>query len=325
MMPLLLAMTSLPSIIFLLESFDDVFRAFVLNIVLNLCHVFTISDLILFLTLIVLIIYTYYTYRLARIATVSAALLEARKDHTKDLKYFITLWRSNYFFDPYKDYDAKFHGNTSNKFKNVVISDWKYDDLVRNHLPRTSINLETLCANFSYSIDKYIELRNNLITSIMSDLAKEFESDIKKGLFVTENDGNLAVYLYSHYASVLGPDKEEYYKTGDQNLSFAYSSYMKEITFQPKLQNGLHISPRVIVRADFDLRTMHLAERLEKVLTKEYFNKYEDDILKIHSTQEDLDRVEIEIKEILDQLLRFPLLPGINCDVLKHLLSDKIK
>lgn len=117
-----------------------------------------------------------------------------------------------------------------------------------------------------------MNFEKKIITSINTDLLKELKTSHGK-----VNFSELSAYLYLQYASALGHQRAEYYKTGTDVLSFIYNQKGTEITFQPQQEIGYMFS-RVVVRADFDLRSIDLAKKLERFLTKEYFKKYEDTI-----------------------------------------------
>lgn len=292
-------------------------------------HILTINDLILSFTCIVIIIYTYYTYKLARIAVVSPSLLVARQAHDKELKDFINSWKSgalSYLYDQYDAYDENARRNNSNLFTTTIKSNWKYNDFIENHITgEKQEQLKDLCQDFEELLNQYIALREVLTESIKNDIEIKLEEiGIDKSILLGGNN-DITKLLYPHYAKLLGPKKTEYFRTGSGISSFAYNSNQKEIVFQPRFVVGNSYSSRPIASATYSIWKVGLLEIMESFLSETYINKFEDNIKKIYHLEEKLNQRRAEINAILECHLRYPLLPGIKCDILKHLLSEDIK
>lgn len=316
-----------------LFSFDSVLKPFFQSISDKLIylfqsHILTINDLILFLTFIVLIFYTYYTYRLARISVVSPSLLVARQAHDKELKEFIESWKSgslSYLYDQYDDYDENAKRNSSNSFTTTIKSNWKYHDFIENHImSERQDKLKDSCQDFEALINQYNASRNELIESIRNDIWIRLEEMGIDQSILLDGHNDITKLLYPHYASLLGPKKTRYYRTDSGIGSFAYNSNYNEIIFQPQLIVGTGFS-RVIARASHMLKMDNLLGTLDSFLEEDYIYKYKDNIEKIYDLGEKLNQKKADINAILECQLRYPLLPGIKCEILKHLLSEDIK
>ena len=68
--------------------------------------------------------------------------------------------------------------NLSNPFRDDIVSNWQYRDLVENHLPdECKSKFERLCENFATKIDEYRNGRNSLFLLIREDIYNEFENN----------------------------------------------------------------------------------------------------------------------------------------------------
>lgn len=305
---------------------------FIIGIILRCIGIITFSDLILILTADILIIYTYFTYKLAKISVITPSMLSAHESHTKDLRDFLSNWYNG--FPYYLEYNIYLKNNRENLFTRNISSYWKYKDIVESHLPNEfRVDFKKLNENYEKLIDKYEGNKNSLYEKIRINLCEELE---KKGLDVhyytnasqvSYND--FAELCFKQYTTRLGPKEKLYFNMGSKG-TFAYDgSEGIALHFRPDEEGGRNPT-YIVAKGNHNLRldtfgndTRPLEKIFDAMMFSDYYsNKYKNDIEEIIRIYHELRQLDETLKNMIDILRRYPLLPGTKCYILKHLYID---
>lgn len=276
----------------------------------------------------VIVVYTYYTYKLARISIIAPAMLEAQKSHMNDLRKFLQEWNDrktcNNFYEEYKEFHIDHPKNEDHLFRKYIISNWRYKDLVENHLPdECKSKFEGLCEKLAKHIDEYRNERKNLFSLIDEDIQNEFKNnDLDIKIFEHKNFIKFRELCYEQYVSII--DGKPCYDPSQ--IIFSYENNgnrlaVKSNSFSSTLYTA---EPNRDLRLDAQGR--HTSP-LEKALKEILFNnnrakKYEDTIKEIINLYGDIEKENNNIFKMIDFLLRYPILPGTKCLILRHLYTN---
>lgn len=260
------------------------FALFFLDLILKFCSKINWSDFILLLTLIVVILYTYYTYKLARISMISPSLLAARQEHSMNLKKFLESWLNGSLNGSYESYinfsNSKY--NTSNRFKEMIKSNWMYKDILEYHVHvNDREKIRELCDKIEQTIDAYNKSRNDLIKTIEQRLYAQQDIVNEINGSSTNERYKLAKYIYEYYAR----------RSSDIGMR------------------------------DSKIEPVYLSV-ITKFCDNDDFRFIYDEILKIQKLNMELTKQNQEIIDMLSPLLKYPILPGKNCSILKPLWED---
>jgi len=273
------------------------------------------------MTLDVLIIYTYYTYKLARYSVIAPAMLRARIEHTNELKDFLRgEWLRG--FPYYTKYDDLNFLNANTDRIKSIISNWRYKDIVKNHLPELCISdFQNTVGKYSDQITSYNGTRRNLYIKIKNNFRGELvKLSLDQSLYEEDDRLNdFAIVCYIQYVTYFLKNKEYYYDR-------PYYSYNQEGT-EFYLNASNKSSKLVIVKSDTknlrldshgsDVRP--LEKICQKMLSDDYMTLYNDDVNELQDCYGRLKEFDSKIMKDIDYLLRYPLLPGTQCDILGHM------
>jgi hypothetical protein len=288
------------------------------------------NDFLILITMDVLIVYTYYTYKVARISIIAPAMLEAQKSHMSDLRIFLQEWKDKMdyqFYDEYKELNIYYLKNLRNPFKEDIISNWKYNDLVENHLPdECKLKFAVLCEKFALGIDGYRNERNNLFLLIREDIYTELKNNCLDIKFLEDEKFKFIELCYQQYVSFV-VEVDPFYSPPPQSY-FSYNSEGTEINLVLFSHSVGHTLP--VAKGDRDLRldaqgkdTRPLENALREMLfSTDRANKYGNNIKKIIELYGVLEVDNDNISKIVDFLLRYPILPGTKCSILRHLYTN---
>jgi len=284
----------------------------------NILTVLGYDHIILFFTFVIIYYYTYYTYRLVQISKCSPLILYAREKHTEDLKTYLLYLKKNinkfygHLTDVPKDTENK---SESSKINQNVFLDWRYNDLVENHLPATC---EEKFPNAWRSLEKtiinYNISRNNLYKQIQSDILHEIEwqrlsdacyADVEH----QRTSHDFAVHCYRQYVYFFENSDYYYNECSD---SFRYINEHSELWFDHDL----------VAKPSKDE-----SEKIQEIYREMIFNEntiynYENKVEIINRNYYEVIRQSNNLKEMIEFLERFPLFRGSKCNILRDLYEE---
>lgn len=261
------------------------------------------------IALILSIIGIYYTHKSLR----SPILLEARKKHSAELIDFLREW-----YDRLPLYesatDPKITSTPSTSITHLneswpnflrVETNWKYRDFIQNHLPAGYKALPQKWNEYKRTINEYGEMRHQLYEKIKKDVLSsemnlKYDPDWKGDHIIS---AHFLTLLYTQYVawvrdSRLSADKARGYKQERNELWFGGWGLVKGT----------------------EEELFHAKDVFEKMMFDEsYLIKYRTDILKIIEMEKWLKCVYEEMKEMIEKLMGYPLLPGTKCEILKNI------
>ena len=241
----------------------------------------------------------------------SPILLEARKKHIAELIDFLREWHDNFPL-----YESSTKPKTSSIFSTSehhlnrnfynftkVETNWKYNDLVQNHLPKRYNSLPKKWNTYKITVNEYGIKRNKIYEKIKTDVLNEIDLKYKSTL---KGDHEIS----EQFISLLYTQCVTWIK--DEHLSYKERNFRQE-------NNELHLGPYGLAKGTKD-DLIQAKENFEKMMFDEaYLTKYRNDILKIIEMEKELEDMYNNIKNIIEKLLRYPLLPGTKCEMLKNI------
>lgn len=309
-----------------------IFLNLAITFLLICIRIISLSEVILVLTADILIIYTYFTYKLAKISVITPSMLYARESHTKDLKDFLLNWHNG--FPYYIDYNIIIKNCGENLLTRNISHNWKYKDIVENHLPdECKFDFQKLHENYERLINRYDEKKSSLYEKIKIDLCEELEKNgLNTDCYINasqQSHNDFAELCFKQYTTLLGPKEKLYFNQGSRG-TFAYEgSDGIALHFRPDEEGGRDPT-YIVAKRNYNLRldaSGNDTRPLEKIFNdmmfgEHYLNKYKYDIDEIIQIYKELQRLDETLKNIIDILRRYPLLPGTKCYILKHLYTD---
>lgn len=260
----------------------------------------TISDIILFITLIVLIFYTFYTHQIVKITYQGPALVKVQIYHTDILKKFLKKWLEilevpNYKYNSFKEFDDEFRSLENN---------WEFKDLIQNHLPEKYNDLREEWNKFKKDMIELNSLKREFYNTINNEIEIIFErlinEKVQKGqsYHIDELKNNIYILCFKnqdHEDSCLSLHIE---KNNDNTfILMAYASY---IILQNGTNDEMKHAKKELLKAQKDLR-----------------KRYGDTILKITGKYFETLAMSQKLKNELTELNTWPIFPGTKCDMLK--------
>lgn len=262
------------------------FTLFFSGSILKLYGIINWSDFILLLTLIVIIIYTYYTYKLTRISMLSPSLLAARQAHSDDLKKFLNSLLNGSLDGSYESY-INFDNNRKYNTSNLF-KKW-------------------IESNWMYKdiLEYHVPVTDREKIRRLSDkIEQTIDKYIKSRLDLIE-------YIEQHLS-------EEPKIVDLAGVSPGFSRNVAIYTYELYARRS----------SDVGMRDFPNNQSFDNILTelkdRDYCRGIDQEILKIKKLYEELTQQNEEIKDMLSPLLRYPILPGMNCDILKPLWEEDI-
>lgn len=303
---------------------------FIISCVLLLTKFVTFSDFILILTADILIIYTYFTYKLAKISVITPFMLSARESHTRDLKDFLANWHNG--FPYYLQYNIIIKKFDDNLLTRNICLNWRYRDIVENHLPDDfKADFQKMHEKYENLINEYEGDKRSLYEKIRFDLCRELEKNgLDKHYYTNASQqDDFAELCFMQYTTWLGSNEKLYFNKGSRG-TFAYEgSEGIALHFRPDEESG-RAPTYIVARGNHNLRldasgndTRPLEKIFSDMMFSEYYlNKYKHDIGKIIRLYTELQQYDGTLKNRINVLTRYPLLPGTKCYILKHLYTD---
>ncbi len=290
---------------------------------INILGAVGVSDIILLATFIVIIFYTYYTYKLATISIIYPAMLFARKEHTKDLKNFLSELKST--IKPNQIYDEAPKKEHPINPITQKCTDWRYKDLIENHLPsECEKRFQNACEEFEKKLNTYNKTRNNLYEKIRLDIRYEIR---KRGLeeecytnIPERRSTDFAVLCYKQYMNYFGRSKELYFKnTRDTFVPYNVpATDISELHFQ--CVDGIY----TVAKSKYNLQNVSSIEEIysDMLFNKEKFDEYKELAKVIIDGDAELDALGNKLKKMIEFLMRYPLFKGTKCCILQDLYKD---
>lgn len=241
----------------------------------------------------------------------SPILLEARKKHTAEIIDFLREW-----YDNFPLYESSTKPKTTStlstsehhlnrNFYNFpkVETNWKYNDLMQNHLPKGYNSFPKKWDAYKITVNEYGVKRNQIYEKIKKDVLNEinlkYEPTLKGDHVISEH------FISLPYTQCVTWIKDEHL-------------YDKEGNFKQE-RNELYFGSYGLAKGTKD-DLIQAKEVFEKVMFDEvYLIKYRDDILEIIKMEKELEDIYNNIKNIIETLLGYPLLPGKKCEMLKNI------
>lgn len=241
----------------------------------------------------------------------SPILLEARKKHTADLTDFFRELHDNFpRYVSSTEPETLFTLSTSEHHPDInfynfpkVETNWKYNDLMQNHLPEECNSFPKKWNAYKITVNEYGVKRNQIYEKIKTDVLNEIDLKYKSTL---KGDHEIS----KQFISLLYTQCVTWIK--DEHLSYKERNFRQE-------NNELHLGPYGLAKGTKD-DLIQAKENFEKMMFDEaYLTKYRNDILKIIEMEKELEDMYNNIKNIIENLLRYPLLPGKKCEILKNI------
>jgi len=259
------------------------------------------DTLIGIIALILSIIGIYYTYKSVRAPTV----LEARKTHSKELRDFLKVW-----YDKLPLFQSAIETKaTPTKPQPIMYShielDWRYQDILRNHLPRGYEKFPNKWEDYKKAIVDYDNARYQLHEKIKADIVNQtglgYDPTWVHKHTISEN---VVEIVYKQCVSWIRDGKLLFNKD-DHKFSMEGDS--------------IWFGGSGLVKGTIEERN-RVKEVVEKMIfEKNYLEKYRTDIHKIVEAERELECMREEIKNMLEKLIGYPLLPGTKCEVLRSI------
>lgn len=229
------------------------------------------------------------------------ALLDAREKHTLDLKKFLETWYDKF---PYRNAFT----STISEYVDMhdfsdIEGDWKYQDLIKFHLPAEYKNLPVKWETYKEIIKEYGKERYKLYVQIKNDVFKETKLTYNpewKGEHIISD--NFIRFIYEQCITWI-----------------AENIYLYENKDIKQERNELWFSGNGLARGTEEEMAQAKEIFYSKMFNEGYLIKYRSDILKLNEKKKILHDMDKEVKEIIGKLRGFPLLPGEKCDWLKHI------
>lgn len=215
----------------------------------------------------------------------------SRKEHTEALKNFLKCWHKILK-------DAKFESANFNGFEEKF---WEYQDLIQYHLPKKYKTLPKKWENFKETIKEYEEIKDYIYKKIKEDIINEVNLKYNLELDIGEIISPKFISLLYQQCYTWAKENR-LYKTDIPRSVYVYE------------EKGLGDYERMREKR------FQIEEIFRKMMSdKEYLLKYRTEMLKIVKMEKSLESMREEIKKILDELMRYPLLPGTKCEYLKEI------
>lgn len=259
------------------------------------------------IALILLMIGILYTHK----SLYSPTLLEARTKHTADLIDFFRELHDNFprYVSSTKPKTSstlstsEYHQDINLYNFAKVETNWKYNDLMQNHLPKECNSFPKKWNAYKITVNEYGVKRNQIYEKIKTDVLNEIDLKYNSTLKGDHEISKLFIsLLYTQCVTWIK----------DENLSHNERNFRLE-------NNELHLGPYGLAKGTKD-DLIQAKEKFETMMFDEaYLIKYRNDILKIIEIEKELEDMYNNMKNIIENLLRYPLLPGKKCEVLKNI------
>lgn len=253
------------------------------------------------------IIGIYYTHKSIR----SPALLEARLEHTKELKGFLKEWRDQFPVGessmrpkttPTLSTQAAHLPRNLHVFPQIE-NDWRYKDLVDFHLPNEHRLLPAEWEEYMKKFDAYETLRYVLFEKIRDYVLErsqlKYDPDWKYG-GISEH---FISVIYSQWICSV-KEKRFYHRK-------------EEIEFKEE-KNELWLSASGLVKGTREEREKGKGVLLDMMFQEVLMEKHRTEIQEILVMEKELGKTYNEMTERLERLMGYPLFPGTKCGILKN-------
>lgn len=258
------------------------------------------------IVLLLLIIRIFYALKSLR----ASALLEARKNHTAELIQFLKEWYDK-FPIPKSATEPKTEPTPSaiiglellHVFPDIE-KNWKYQDIIKYHLPPQYKTLPIKWEEYKKMSSEYGEMRNQLYEKIKEDVLSKTNLNYNAGGSEDHTISECFIKsLYMQYVTLIRNNRSCYSKGEGYRLE----------------NNTLWFGGFGLARGKEGelIQTNDIFEKM--MFDKGYLMKYNIDILKIIECEKKVEDSYKEIKEMIEKLMGYSLLPGAKCDILKNI------
>ena len=225
-------------------------------------------------------------------------LLEARKEHTKELKEFLKEWHDK----------LPLHKNAIEPEINEHLNDfpkieenWEYEDLIQYHLPKECKTLPKEWERYKKSIREYEKLKHLLYEKIKEDAIKktnlEYDPNLNREHTISQH---FVRYIYEQSVSWIR-DKQLYKKSGDYEIE-GNVLWFGACGLAKGSKEEVEKAKEIFERMMFD---------------REYLEKYKQKINEIIEYERKLEEIYRKLEEMIEKLMKYSLLPGTKCEILR--------
>ena len=243
-----------------------------------------------------------YTHRSVRAPT----LLEARKKHTAELIEFLREWNDKLPVFDNATTPKTTSGTRDRRWDEVseIEKSWKYKDLIQHHLPKEYKTLPTKWAKYKEDNKEYGEMRYQLCEKIKKAVLNE--SGLKYDF-----RGSADHMISPHFIDFIYIQHIAWVRLGQ------FSANRKSDHKQVEVENEFWFGGHLLAKGTGE-EMSQIKGLFERMMFDEgCLTKYRTDILRIIEMEKEQRKKYGEIKEILEKLTGYPVLPGTKCTVLR--------
>jgi len=263
----------------------------------------SISDIVLFITLIVLIFYTFYTLQIVKITYKGPALIKVQIDHTGVLKNFLQNWLKNLrvpehqYASSFKEFEAEFKSFESN---------WEFQDLTQNHLPAKYKDLTEKWKEFKQNITELESIKREFYSLIDSEIEVVLKNFINKSKNMQIGQPRHIEELKQNSYTLCFKgenDKDrdlQFHIEKDYPNAFKLVAYASYIILLNGTSDEMDQAKQELLKAQSDLRERH-SDTISRIAEK-------------HSVTFTMSR---DLENELIELSTWPIFPGTKCDMIK--------
>lgn len=288
------------------------------------------GDLIYLLTFVVISLYTYYTLQVVKFAYKGPALLHVQERHSDVLKSFLNNWSSSISHQHISLENVVEHPVDAEEFyfvRSIEIfksfeEGWEYRDLLDYHLPKSHKDLEEHWKNFIESLERLGGAVNKLYDSINDEINQELAKvsreypdlgSVEPNVLRELNDLLYLTCISAHEYEIKLNVEDEIIHEGED----CYRLDQLVLSFN-RDKNKLPFGPFKLVSGPYRKEIEFAKAQIEKILKDDYLErKHASVIAEIKEYEAEMKRKKNEFKNEIDELAKWPLLPGRSCDRIK--------
>lgn len=287
------------------------------------------SDFICLLTLIIISLYTYYTLQVVKFAYKGPALLHVQEKHSDVLRRFLENWSSSISHQHISSQNLVACSVGTEeiyfiRFMEIFKSfeeGWEYRDLLDHHLPQSHKDLEEHWKKFIGSVERLGDATNELYSSIKDEINQQLAKvsseypDLESAEPGAIRELNNVLYL----KCVSAHDYEIKLSIKEEIINEDGESYrLDQLVFSFNHDNKLSSGPFKLLSGPIRREIEFVKSQIEEILSDGFVEgKYASIIAEIIEYEAEMERKKNEFKNEIDELAKWPLLPGRACDRIK--------